>query len=322
LFPGLLTISHRLLAADDAFLILGRAGEKNEPLGRRFTRQFYAGVVPVVSSLLLVLGTFALGRRLFSEEVGLIAAFLLTITPIQILTGQRVWADATLAALVTWAVWLSVRGSKLAGLCFALALLTKITAVLTIPAFLCVAWSYRQPWKSQVAFWAIVALVTLPWYGLVYRTFGTPFFAPAQPGISQTQEWFALINRQPWWTYLVGVPLQVPVFVLGYAGVAWATRGKGEMVLAVWFLVWLIGLTVLTSVDEMLGPEHRYLLPALPALVLLTAQGISTARTVLRERFSALVANGMVAAVLIMSTGWALLIAWQSRGFDEIVLPF
>jgi hypothetical protein len=322
LFPGMLAISHRMFGGGDSFVVLGRSHEPTATPGR----QFYACVVPVVSSVLLVIGTFAIGRRLFSEEVGLIGAFLLTITPIQILAGQHVWAEATLAALVTWAVWLSVRGNKLAGLCFALALLTKITAALTIPAFLCVAWPYRQKWKSQAVFWVVVVLVTLPWYVTVWRTFGTPFFAPHQPGISQTQEWFALINRQPWWTYLVGVPLQLPVFVLGYAGAIWGLtrwkRGRGEAMLAIWFVAWIAGLTVLTSRDEMLGPEHRYLLPALPALALLTAQGISTARTVLRERFSALVANAVVAAVLLRSAGWALLIAWQSRGFDEIVLPF
>ncbi len=92
--------------------------------------------------------------------------------------------------------------------------------------------------------------------------------------------------------------------------------------MALTFLVWLVGLTVTTSLDEMVGPEQRYLLPVYPMLAILTAQGIHAARSCVRERINARVAGWLLTAAVAGSVAWSLWVMWRSRRYDEIVLPF
>ncbi len=205
LFAALVALSHATCAPRDGVVVLGRAGEQATPFGQRFARQFYGCIVPVASSVVLVLATFVLGCRVGDEETGLVAALLLALSPVQILAGQRLWADSTLAALVTLSLlcWLAAAADNrrfywaVAAVCFGLALMTKIAALFTVPAFFGGAWLYRQRKVSLALFWGVVLVITLPWYVTVWRTFGTPLYAPQQPGISQSHPWFALINRQP-----------------------------------------------------------------------------------------------------------------------------
>jgi 4-amino-4-deoxy-L-arabinose transferase-like glycosyltransferase len=170
----------------------------------------------------------------------------------------------------------------------------------------------------------IALLIALPWYAAMARAFGNPFFVPSQPGISRTVEWFAELNRLPWYTYLAGIPYQVPLFVLGYVGVGVAVRKRqaSELPLALWLVGWLVALTWLTNRDEMLGPEQRYMLPAYPALAVLSALVLEQTRRAVAQRTHRLAANALVIVLVLAGCLWSLRIAFRHFASGEIVLPF
>ena len=95
----------RVCAADQPYAVLA----STFPAARlvswkdRFLTQDYACVVPMLCGLLLVVCCFALGKLLFSDAVGLLAALLLSVSPAFIQASQRIWADTMLSLFVALA---------------------------------------------------------------------------------------------------------------------------------------------------------------------------------------------------------------------------
>jgi 4-amino-4-deoxy-L-arabinose transferase-like glycosyltransferase len=246
-----------------------------------------------------------------------------------------------LAALVTFSVlggwrygrdghWLALLGGAV---CFGLGLLTKFTAwliapvvVVAIAGFGVASPSQRRRLVGLLVFFAVALLVVLPWYVTVQRAYGTPFFWPRQPGISRTVEWFAQLKAKPWYTYLLGVPAQVPLFVVGYATIGWLIRRRetatGPWLVAGWWLIWLVALTWQVRHDEILGPEHRYLLPALPALAVLTALGWQGLIERARQRGWLRPALAATVVALLLQAGWSLWLLGRFRAYDDIPWPW
>ena len=102
-FPYLLRLSHAIFNKGQPYwtvsLHLGDRVHRERPELFRDT-QFYAVIIPLVSSLLLIVLTFVLGKYLYSDTVGLMAALMIAINPIDIMTSQKVWADDSLAVFL------------------------------------------------------------------------------------------------------------------------------------------------------------------------------------------------------------------------------
>ena len=342
LFPYTMMLSHTLLSRDDPYRVLATSFAEKRLIERktRLWNQLGVGLVPFVSALGLVVGCFYLGRILFGGTVGLLAALLLTTSPAYLLSAQRLWPDVTLAMFTTCgfvSCLPSAAGGRrfhlvIAGSVLGLALLVKNYAVVAVPLAVMTMLLCRMPSGAKatvinaVLLAGVSILIALPWYWAMARTFGNPFFAPSQPGISRTIEWFAELNALPWYTYFVGIPCQVPLFVLGYAGAGLALANlrkwdSPELVLSVWFIGWLVMLTWLTQRDELIGPEQRYMLPAYPALAVLAAAVLQRCRLAMARRTNALVANLIVVFLLACSILWSLRVGLRHLSSTDITLP-
>ena len=104
----------------------------------------------------------------------------------------------------------------------------------------------QNRWTVPIALVAsllVVALLTLPWYWLLTRTLGSPWFAPSPTSIESANAWLLYLKAQPWYTYLVGIPWQAPAYLFGYGTMvvfAFTARRKIEAIsLSSWFLCYL-----------------------------------------------------------------------------------
>ncbi|OQX82000.1 MAG: hypothetical protein B6D56_01010 [Candidatus Omnitrophica bacterium 4484_70.1] len=140
-FPYALLLSHKVFAKKNQPYVvvssdfsLGKLLRKNK-VSLFLEAQFYATIVPLFFSLGLILITFFLGKLLFSSRVGLYAAFIMAINPVDIMSSQRIWADDMLSFFAILSVTVFVIAMKknyrwlffLAGVLCGIAVLTKQT---------------------------------------------------------------------------------------------------------------------------------------------------------------------------------------------------
>lgn len=240
-----------------------------------------------------VMLVYLLGRRLWGQHVGVVAAAMLGSTILHFLMGQVLTLDMTFTLLLTamlgsfcmaqvnrdTAPHLSGRWMLASWSMLALAILAKgMVAPVIAGAVLCIYTLLQRDW----AMWrtlrlfpgiGIVLLLTVPWFVLVTRAnpdFLQFFF------IHEHLLRYATDNAQrvePWWYFIVILAVGVVPWiwqmteVLGREWRATAVRGQFDACRLLW--VWCIFVMVFFSFSgSKLAP---YILPVLPALALLTA---------------------------------------------------
>ena len=137
----------------------------------------WARAVSVVSTAATVVLTFAVGKRLYNERIGLLASVLVTFAPGMMLVGRNAQIDPLLVALIMASSLAYLRAvseetnasAAVAGLLIALAVLTKLPAVILVAVF--AAW---QTWRSHGLAWLrlrstwvtalVFSAIVLPWY--------------------------------------------------------------------------------------------------------------------------------------------------------------
>jgi len=230
-----------------------------------------------------VVVTYFLGRRAFSPRAGLIAAVLLSATPLLVVTAHYAKEDAPVAFWVALtllaAVALQQKGGRwwawaVAGLAAGFAAGTKYNAgaVLLIPLLV----AFLSPGAAR---WGRAALVLVggalgflaccPYALLAPDEFRRSIeLALAQARADQPWT-LAFQGRGPgWWYYaIIGLPVALgwPLYALSLAGIGSALRRRtaAGTLLLVWVVVsfLLVGATADSFV--------RYLTPLLPALAVL-----------------------------------------------------
>lgn len=190
----------RHLARGEGFSPFGVLIKRRAPLYPLVIGGFYAafGERPLLVLLFQVLlhaGTcllvLDLGRRLFGERTGVLAALAFALHPMALRYVGDLHLETLLTFLFTLSLWLSVRfharptvanGAWL-GLALGLAALTKAVAVLYGPVFcagLVLAGLRRRlrgraaelPWAAMVTIGLVMALVISPWTVRNYRATG------------------------------------------------------------------------------------------------------------------------------------------------------
>lgn len=106
-----------------------------------------ATIWPLVGSLVSLVAAYLLGRDLASRRVGLVAAALVAVAPLEALAGARLRPDAIMPGLIGLAVWLALRagrgwlpGAALAGLALGAAWSVRESALVMTPIVLMAGW--------------------------------------------------------------------------------------------------------------------------------------------------------------------------------------
>lgn len=340
-FPAALMISHKIFAPGQPYYALAIPNDtelirKAPPgVGLRYFRfpkdvsgkQFYAIIVPLFFSLLLIVITYFLAKILFNDQwVALTAMFLMAISPVDLLTSQKVWADdmtAALAALGAFLYCLAVKKNYLllalaGGISCGLSIITKQNGAI-IPVVI-VAWHFisnldrlfkKESFLSVVfdkrlmLFAAGIALSTAYWFFKIFSAYGDLLYRPSQENLAEVAktDWFKFVQSRPKHLYLLGIPYQNPIFGLAYIAPLWPLFGKNDNKNFLLPVAWLILSFCLAY--KFMGGEERYMLPAYPALAILGAFVANEIRVFLDGISKSSLGTIVLLAALMISFMWS-----------------
>lgn len=114
-YSFLLMLSHKIFSPDKPYLSVdGNLGNQAIFLRPKvfLNSQFYAVGINFVFSLLFISIIFFLAQALFNERVGLWASLLMAVSPLNLLTSQRLWADDMLSVFCALSILLFLQGKK------------------------------------------------------------------------------------------------------------------------------------------------------------------------------------------------------------------
>jgi len=296
-----------------------------------FGSDTFAKLIHLTYAVLLVLGTFAFGRRCLRPRRGWIAAAILVGMPIfpvwaslaYIDMGWTLYEFLGVYALILWATHNQRRWLVLAGLMTGLALGSKYLAFGGAVAFgLWILWHARtQGWRtvlvSGILFGGVALLVGSPWYVKNWFWFGNPVYPYLDFG-SGTGIVLRTYDSYGLWDYLI-LPWHLYVhreqFVGVYGRIEFPSLLFPLVFLYLWTrrsraMDWLAGLTLLRYIFWALvsHTRFRYLLPALPGLCLLAGSVLMglTARPFL-QRWGQVLAMGLIGGMLAATLTYSLL---------------
>ncbi len=295
--------------------------------------QFYAVFWPFVFGLVFVLLTYLFARMVFDLETALIAAFLIAANPVSMLVSQKLWGDEISGVFVLMAAIFFFKGYKsrstvfgvAAGVAAGIAILFKQTAgffLIGITVFyfwdnrrmLTTATGIKKFLLNPFALAMVAAFLAVSgfWFLKVYEVYGG--FIHKHLAGSEVSDSFAVIkrNRPPGvLVYLVGIPFLSPVFLFAWVVLSKKVRsfaGSDRQwifpFLACWIFAYFFILVVFFT-----GKEHRYMLPAYPAMALLAAYVLNRIR-VWGNRYTRswkwLGADEFVVISLLLTAQWSI----------------
>jgi hypothetical protein len=305
-FPAAIMISHRIFAAEKPFYMLAipnlpevlqRAGpevglRQHSFPGRIRAKQFYSVIVPFFFSLILISMTFFTSLCAYGKKTAaLVSMFLMAISPINILSSQNLWADDMTSALMLTGAFAFIMAVKrkmpllslISGIFCGLSAVTKQNgAFIIIVIFLWHLASNLGKLTNRKTFLSAIfdknllllgagfVLGSGHWFWKVYSTYDTPFYLPhKQITDLQPTAWFNLVSSRPWYTYLLGIPYQNPLFALFlfFPAALWFDKknAKNTLFFALWGVIFFV---IFQTYLGNAGREHRYMMPAYPAFAI------------------------------------------------------
>jgi hypothetical protein len=237
-------------------------------------------VVPLCAALLVWL-TFLLGRRTAGPWAGILAAMFAVTSPIVVFQSMSPMTDVPVAALWTGAALSALGGSRRSaaatGLWTAAAYLVRPNLpVIPVILFLHLAATSRgrERWIRLALFSATAAPAALAIAALYTSWHGTPFSS----GFGSAEEIFSLKNigpnlaRYPVWLWQSQSPLVLLALVPFLPWFKAGTNPAARRLFAALFAGTVISYLMYFPFEEWW--YLRFLLPAIPALLVLMASGL------------------------------------------------
>ena len=350
-FPLALSLSNRLFTNGMYAVAHDNIGKNVRHLKPKpyFQSQFFAVIVPLLFGLALILVVFLIGRQLFSYSVGIYASFIMSVNAVDLLASQRVWTDEMASFFVALTVLFFIHSLHkgkdlyclLTGLACGAATMTKQnTAIIALPIILYMGfeiyrrgnkdiWAKVRTFVKRVLLFAVpFAVVIMPWFLKVYQTYGTFFYLNPELTALENTDWSAMvINRPPSLIfYSVGLLTISPIFLFAFVplkqlfgnikGLLKAGQERvyesRSLLLLLWAAVFFIYFIFFYTFGE--RKEHRYMLPAYPALALLSASVVPQAREFMRGRLGKnqiILSELSIIIVLAVYAGYAI---WLGNG--------
>jgi mannosyltransferase len=288
----------------------------------------------VIAGVLLVPLLYVIGKRLFSEQTGMLAAVLGTFSPFLVWYSQEARMYTLLATLSLASVYLLLRAidfpadrakSKRAWLLWlAWALVTLATLYTHFTAFFLLLFEglvvlvalLRSRRREALVLIGLAGVLTVPLvaYALSRAQHGVdPVFGfrPLDSMVAEVWGTF-IVGRandlfQPWWAVLPGV-LMFAIGLIG--GLLNKSRRFSTVVVALYLCVPLLAFYAATFVRPLyLGPRHLTLV--LPPLYLLMAYGLA----VLWSRWR--IAGLAALAVILIVMGWWLRVQFADPAYAK-----
>lgn len=244
--------------------------------------------LPLVG-MLTVFFTYIFGKILFNKKVGLMSAFLLSITPLHVITSGKILTDTfstflVLISLICFYLGFQKENNKykvLFGLFLGLSLLARYTVLWIIPIFL-IYFLIRDKslkiLKDKYLWYSIIIflIVLSPWFLYGYSEYNNVFGAFVH-GAKAAKYWG---GNQPWYFFLsqwikifsfIGI-----IFIISLIFVIYKKKfvKKEIYLLLIWIFIFII-MSLLVG-----HKEERFLLPIFPAISLFSGYFLFKCRNI------------------------------------------
>lgn len=296
-----------------------------------FANPLVAGrVVSIFAGFASLAGIYLIGKKLYSEKHGLVAALFYIFCPYTLYFDRLALVDSLLCACGVWMIFAATRIADTArpgnlqgykefiflGFIMALALFTKGTAILLLPLpvlILCLFGCHKEDafWKKIILCLVIACLplVLLYFFGKNVGYFERTDFFQIPNRLALTPE---EILSFPWdiWRRNLGITaefivtyLTLPVIALVLFGFLFAFRGKKSAALVLWAAFTILAINAVAR-----GFYSRYFLVAAPPMILLAATAALRLVDFLRIRLKQFPSYAVTAVFLaiILSDGFFL----------------
>lgn len=251
---------------------------------------FAVRIVNPILGAIAVIAIYYLGSLLFNRKIGLIAAVLLSVSPILWFNNLRILLETPELTFITSAFALFIYGYErknkkilyLSGAVMALAYLSRISAgFIPIIIILYLFATEKTKWIKNKNIWilALVGILVLtPW---MIRNLGVCDFplCEIKRGASAIspipQEEGAFQFELFTWAKQFPSLLTLPIFLFFIFGLilAFQTKKKGDMFTLIWLFVFLL---VMTQIGGLGGAQLRRILILVPPMILLASKAIYT----------------------------------------------
>jgi len=259
----------------------------NDPL--RLTRWGRAPVM--LLGVLLIVCIYGFGREFLDPEAALLATALAALDPNLIAHAKLATEDLGCTALMLAAVWAwwrwletpKLRRALLCGVTFALALLSKYTALLLLPiglVLMWLAWRRRPPGLPRTELAGQLAAMAALTLALINFAYGPGFHLDRYvagifriyPEVSPDYRFYfwGMVSDTPFWYHaVVSVLIKTPLSVWALLGMAALTLSRSRQARGrLWPVLLPAAVVLLVACFDRTNPGIRRVLPALPFLLL------------------------------------------------------
>ncbi len=269
-------------------------------------------------SLLSVYLLFLIGERLYSTNVGLLAAILYSLVPLNLFYSNRILTEIPHVALVLLGIYLFLTGRQrlvsLAVPVFVLAALVRTQSIFVFVSTAAFALLTERgqalknkDYRRSLMLGAVICLIYLSWQ---QWKFGNPLHSILREIQSNASELELLDRIDGLWDFLRGyLLLPVSVLLLWAAGVmvpaSWRGHLRAALFLFLWWSIPTFGYGLLAE-----HFEDRYAILAYPPIFLWAAVGIVAVSTSV-ARFH----RALALLVALLLGGYAGVRLWQRSDF-------
>lgn len=238
---------------------------------------FSANILVAILGVMGVFFLYLLGKEIYNEKVGLIAAALLAFNLFIIQQAHFIHTDVPSITFITMALYFFMKKKKInqiiSGLFFAISILTRFTSmivllILIIYILFINKFKIIKSIKENYLLGVGVLIGLLPyfiWAQIKFGFFLSPFIL-ANLGVMHSHE--------PIYFYIINFLKIFPVFIcLGL--ILWGVNFKTKITEEYLFIFWILLFTLYLSLTP--HKEIRYLIPIAAPVFLLSANGFSKA---------------------------------------------
>jgi len=246
--------------------------------------EFAARFPSALFGLLTLLPLFFLGRRLFSEKAGFLAALILATTGEYLWLARRANIDATLTFFTTAAITLLYVGFQqqkgrwilylLAYLTMALAVLTKLQVGVIVPFFVIGGYFLLQREKqffndpAHIPGIALFVAFIGGWLALAYISGGEDYLRGLLYQKTTSRLFEATSHTRPLYYYLANFPVNfIPWIVFLPSAMIYGLSAQGRKKEFIFALFWFA--IIFVSFSLFRAKRELYLLPLYPAASLM-----------------------------------------------------
>lgn len=269
-------------------------------------------------SLLQIVLIYYLGKVLFSERVGLVAAFLLAIFPLDVNNASIIEADIFISFFSGLIVLLFYKGEKenkawmliVSGILFGIAIFTKIFAGLLVIVYTFYSFIYVKNWKrirkNTLLLLSGTFLIVIPTMTYFYVSVHDPFYfytveklvndSLLDSGILDLAHYpsrMLLLDKSP------DPPMFSVYFLFVIPAIFYWLRKKNES--ANILLYWLIPILLILMLYPDVPKIQRYLIFIEIPLILLIASGLEQLYASLKEKVRIILVVLLIFLLVIIS---------------------